>query len=138
MGAFSMRIVRLFQITLLLLSWFTFGLAGFSFSIDKPEEGIIELLGLMTLMIVLIDGRILRRLSERATSGKFLVGVYAIIVVNVYGAVQDFRIMDPILLGELYIPGIIVYVRAVGTILLAAILLWETIAVTRQFLSPGQ
>lgn len=51
---------------------------------------------------------------------------------------RDIRFNDIYVLGELYIPRVITSARAVGTLILTTILLWETVALTRQHFASRQ
>lgn len=138
MNTNNKRVRKLFQITLVWLMWYGLGLAAVSFSIDKLVKGIIELIVVGILFVILFDGRLLRKLHERPIPGRFLLGMYVIIFIGIEGVIRDFRLNDIYLLGELYVPGVIIYARSVGIIILTAILLWETIALTRQHFASKQ
>lgn len=123
--------VRVVRIALLLLIWYSIGIAASDFSLGDALLGIIPLVAAGLLAFALIDNRLVKRLEERSMPGKSLIGIYGLMIILIYGGIRNLHLNDVFLLGELYLPGLIGAIQAIGTFILSAILLWETIALTR-------
>lgn len=132
------RVIRLFKIALVLIIWYFLGLAAVAFSIDTVLIGIFDLIAVGIFVFILLDGRLFRMMHDRPIPGKFLLGMYVAIILGIDAVIRDIRFNDIYVLGELYIPGVITSARAVGTLILTAILFWETVALTRQHFASKQ
>jgi len=132
MSVVTSRVLRTFRITILMLIWFSIGITGSSFAIGNFILGTITLVTAGILVIILIDGRLFDKLRGRPMPGRSLLGFYVVIAVLVRGSIRELQLNDIFVLDELYLPSLIGAIQAVGAFILAAILLWETIALTRQ------
>lgn len=130
--------VRVVRIALLLLIWYSIGIAASSFSLGNILLAMITLVATGLLVFVLINNRLVQKLKERPMPGRSLIGIYGLILILIYGGIRNLQLIEVFIFGELYLPGLIGIIQAIGTFILAAILLWETISLTHHhFASRG-
>jgi len=116
---------RIAAVILAIMGWIMLANAASSFATGSPLEGGIEVLVGMSLVAFIVDGRVARFLEGRAMPLMTHVVLFLIVLVVIYGGVQDLVVSDTRVLNELYLPGVISLVRGLGAFLLAALLLWE-------------
>ena len=125
--------VRVVRISIILLIWYSVGITASSFSIGNTLLTIIGLLISGLLIFVLLDKRLVQKLKERPMPGRSLIGIYGLMIILIYGGIRNLQLNDVFIFGELYLPGLIGVIQAIGTFILSAILLWETVALTRKY-----
>ncbi len=84
------------------------------------------------LLSVMLEGSIPRRNEGREVPNLSLIILFLIVVILVYGEVQDLTINSLELLGEFYLPGLLALIRIVGSLIFAMLLTWETINLVRR------
>lgn len=131
----NIHVIRYFRIALVLLIWYGLGIAAFSFSIQNTIDGIIELVIVGIFTYILINGRIFLRLKDRKIPSAFLLVMYLFIAATVYLIIRGPQLIDLYVLDQLHYPGLIVYIRAAGLIIILAFLFWETVAITRLYVA---
>lgn len=117
---------RLLMLLLIILIWFGLGNAAFSFAIGKVVGGAIELAVSLALIALAVEGRVVRQLEGRRLNSLSLLVFALAALVLVYDGVESLRFNEISLLGEVYLPGIITIIRAVGEFVLGGVLIWET------------
>jgi len=127
------RTMRLLRITLIIFIWYGIGQVALSISIEHIVEAIIEFAITAIAIYILIDGRLLRILQERKVRAFFLVPIYLLIGALIYDIIVTFQMNDLFILDQLHVFGLITYIISSGLIILTAIMLWETIALTREY-----
>jgi hypothetical protein len=135
MNQIKIRMLRVLRIAIVMFIWYGIAVTAFSFSLGETLAGIIELAIVGIAIYILIDGRLLLKLKEkdREMRGFFLVPMYLLIASMIYDIIVSFELNDLYILDQLHYPGLIVYIRSGGLIILVAILLWETIALARDY-----
>jgi len=128
------RMIRLLKIALIIFIWYGLGLAALSFSIEKTLEGLIQLIIVGIAIFILIGGRLFLILKDREIRGFSLVPMYLLIAVIIYDVIRSFQLNDLYVLGQLHYPSLISYIQAAGLIIILVFMLWETVALTREYL----
>jgi len=123
---------RIATVVLAIMGWLMLANAASSFATGSLLEGGIELLVGLSLVTLIIDGRVARFFEGRAMPVMTQVVLFLVILVVVYGGIQDLAVSDTRVLNDLYFPGVISLVRGLGAFLLAALLLWELLRSIRQ------
>ena len=126
--------VRVVRIALLLLIWYSIGIAASGFVLGNTLLAMIPLVAAGLFVFALINKRLVQKMNERPLPGRSLIGVYGLIIILIHGGIRNIQLSEVIIFGELYFPGLIGVIQAIGTFILAAILLWETIALTHHYL----
>jgi len=131
MGDENLQAIKALRTGVALLAWYGLGVASGALAISRVLAGIIYLVLVGALVFVLIDGRLFRRFEKREIPGTAIAGLYFAIALVVYFIIKDLRLNDLYILGQLHIPAAINLVQAAGAAILAALLFWETVGLTR-------
>ena len=123
---------RLLVIVLWILIWLIIWNSIFAVATGQLLVGTIGGVVGLAMIGVGVDGRVIRRLEGRDLPNLSLLMFGLIIVVLVYGEIRDLMINDLELLGEFYLPGLIALIRILGSFVLSALLVWETVKLMRQ------
>jgi len=127
------RSIRLLKIATVILLWYGLGQVALSIVLRKPVEAIIMFFVVATLFFILINGRLFEKLRNRRVRGVFLVPMYLLIATLVSDVIRAFQHNDLYVLDQLHVFGLIVYIISGGIIISIAILLWETLSLTRDY-----
>ena len=127
------RLVKAFRIVILLLIWFALGTSAKSFALGNFLLAAITFAIAGTLTFILIDRRLLKKLNGRPIPVGGLLAIYILVAVLVYDSVRELQQGEMFILGKVYLPELIGSLNAIVTFVLAAMLLWETVALTRQY-----
>ena len=127
------RSIRLLKIATIIMLWYGLGQVALSISLRKPVEAIIMFLIVATLFFILINGQLFEKLRNRRVRGVFLVPMYLLIATLISDVIQAFQHNDLYVLDQLHVFGLIVYIISGGIIISIAILLWETLSLTRDY-----
>ena len=118
------------KIALITFIWYGLGQVALSFTIEKPIEAIIELAIVAIAIFIFIDGRIFQKLKDRRVRGFFLVPIYLLIAAMIYDVIIALQLNDLFVLDQPHTFGLIAYIISAGLIILIAIMLRETVALT--------
>ncbi len=123
---------RLVLLVLGMLIWLAIWNSLFAFVTDQILIAAIGGIVGLVLIGVAVEGSLPRRFQGREMPNLSLIILVLIILVLVYGEIQDLTINSIEEQGEFYLPGLVALIRIVGSIILAALLTWETVNLLRQ------
>ena len=115
--------MQVFRTAIYVLIWWSLGTAALSFSLGRYVRGSIEIIVAVSLLYLVIDGRILNILEERQTNPyPVLISSAVVLYLTIEAVWTDFSSSDLYILGKLQIFSLISYIQAAGLILLGAFL----------------
>jgi len=123
---------RLLSVVWWILVWLIVWNSIFAVATGQMLVGAIGGVVGLAMIGVGVDGRVIRKLEGRELPNLSLLMFSLIIVVLIYGEVRDLMINELEFLGEFYLPGLISLVRIIGSFVLAALLIWESVKLLRQ------
>jgi len=123
---------RLILVVMLILIWVIVWNSIFAIATGQLLVGVVGSVVGLGLIGMSIKGSVMRKLEGREVPDLALLMLGLIVLVLVYGEIRDLMINDLEFLGEFYLPGLIALIRILGSLGLAALLIWETIKLIRQ------
>jgi hypothetical protein len=86
--------IRVIRIALIMLIWYSIGIAASSFSIGNILIAVIGLSASGLLMFGLIDKRLLKKLNERPMPRRSLIGLYGLMIILTYGGIRNLQLNE--------------------------------------------
>ena len=122
---------RLAYILFALVAWVGLTSATFSLVTDSVINAVISGLVGLAAIVVALDGRVAKMISERRLSSVGLVIFAAIGGLVIFYELRSFTTWDLVIDGEIRIPALIRTVKSVGSLLLSVALIAEIFNIFR-------
>ncbi len=112
--------------------WFLIGSSAFALATNDIPGGAVGLVIVVLIVALLVEGRIIKSLEGRPFPTMALVYGAILVLLLVYFAIRDLQINELTVLDTIYLPGVIALTRDVGSVVAAAAISWELVALWRR------